>query len=145
MRTLNRNDEKVQRKSQEHMKQWIKDSVGLGALFWVIGYLASLALFFSPFAASMGWILLALCTPVTVAVTWLWFRHRNLLLPYYVRVGIVWTTMAIVLDYLFIVLLFNATYYGADVFIYYFLTFLIPVIVGFSLVNSRKKPTETQE
>jgi hypothetical protein len=36
-----------------------------------------------------------------------------------------------VLDYLFIVLLFqSATYYAADVFLYYILMFLIPVSGG---------------
>jgi len=29
------------------MKQWIKDTAGLGTGLWLIGYLASLALFFT--------------------------------------------------------------------------------------------------
>jgi hypothetical protein len=37
------------------MKQWIKETAGLGTGLWLVGYLASLLLFFSPFAASMGW------------------------------------------------------------------------------------------
>jgi len=37
------------------MKQILKDTAGLGIGLWLLGYLASLLLFFSPFAASMGW------------------------------------------------------------------------------------------
>lgn len=121
------------------MQRWIMDTAGLGTAFWLIGYIASLVLFFSPFYASMGWILLVICTPITVAVTWWWFRDSGLPLIYFAGIGLAWTALAIVFDYLFIVLLFNATYYGADVFIYYLLTFLIPVFVGQYLSRNREK------
>ena len=123
------------------MKQWIKDTAGPGTVLWLIGYLASLALFFSPFAGSMGWILIAIFTPVTIAVAWLWFRQRERHpLQYYAGIGVAWVLIAVVLDFLFIVLLFQATYYGPDVFVYYALTFLIPVGVGLYLNRSRDEP-----
>jgi hypothetical protein len=118
------------------MEAWIKDTVGLGTALWLFGYLASLVLFFSPLADMMGWIITAVFTPVTIAVTWGWFRGRSLPLTYFVQAGIVWTAIAVVLDYLFIVRLFQATYYGADVFVYYALTFLIPVGVGLYLTGT---------
>jgi hypothetical protein len=113
----------------------LRDALSLGTLFWLIGYLASMVLYFSPFSYSMGWIILAIFTPFTVWVTWWWFRKRDpLTLQYYAGVGFSWTLIAIVLDYLFIVLLFkSATYYAADVFLYYILMFLIPVSVGMYL------------
>ena len=118
------------------MKQWIKDTAGLGTGLWLIGYLASLVLFFTPFAGIMGWILLVILTPVTIAITWWWFRpRRRLHLKYYAKVGIAWVWIAIVFDYLFIVRLFQARYYEADVFVYYAMTFLIPVGVGFYLIK----------
>jgi hypothetical protein len=126
------------------MKQWIKDTAGLGTGLWLIGYLLSLVLFFSPFAALMGWILLIVCTPVTIAIAWWWFSARDLALEYYAGVGIAWTALAVVLDYLFIVLLLQATYYGPDVFVYYALTFLIPVGVGLYLIRTRKEPVAGQ-
>jgi len=122
------------------MKQWIKDTAGLGIFLWLIGYLAALLLFCSPFAGIMGWILLAVLTPVTIVIMWWWFRARDLPLVYYAKVGIAWTVIAVVLDYLFIVLLFQATYYGYDVFVYYALTFLIPVGVGLYLNRARREP-----
>ena len=83
------------------MKQWIKDTAGLGTVLWLIGYLASLVLFFTPYAGIMGWILLAVFTPVTIVIVWWWFRHRTPLpLHYYAGVGAAWVIIAAVLDYL---------------------------------------------
>ncbi len=116
-------------------QQVLKDTLGLGTFFWLAGYLASLVLFFSPIASSTGWILLVVFTPFTLWVTWWWFRQRvRLPLTYYAGVGIIWLLIAVVLDYLFIVLLFNAIgYYMPDVLLYYALMFLIPVGVGLYL------------
>jgi hypothetical protein len=138
----------VQHKAQEcetaktpYMIPWIKDTAGLGTVLWLIGYIASLVLFFTPYAGIMGWILIAIFTPVTVAITWWWFRQRERLpLQYYAGVGVAWALIAVVLDYLFIVLLFQAIYYGPDVFVYYAVTFLIPVGVGVYLDRSRSGP-----
>lgn len=127
------------------MKQLIKDTAGLGTALWLIGYLASLVLFFTPYASAMGWILLAVFTPVTVVIVLWWFRKRERLpLQYYAGVGVAWMLIAIVLDYLFIVLLFHANYYGTDVFVYYAVTFIIPVGVGMYLNRSRNEAVEMQ-
>ena len=112
------------------MQTLLKDTVVLGVLLWLLGYIASLLLFVSPFAGIMGWILIAVFTPVSVIIVWRWFTGRDLPLAYYAGLGIAWTVIAVVFDYLFIVLLFSATYYGLDVFVYYAITFLIPVCIG---------------
>ena len=113
----------------------LEDTAGPGIFFWLIGYLASLVLYFTPFFSSTGWILLVIFTPFTIGVTWWWFRERERLsLLYYAGVGVAWTLLAVVLDYLFIVLLFSAVgYYAPDVLLYYALMFLIPVGVGMEL------------
>ncbi|MGB9176527.1 MAG: hypothetical protein WCB46_07315 [Methanoregula sp.] len=120
----------------------LKDTAGLGTFFWLIGYLAGMLLFFTPFSDSIGWILLVIFTPFTTGVTWWWFRQRERLsLQYYAGVGIAWTLVAVVLDYLFIVLLFESTtYYAVDVLLYYALMFLIPVGVGISLNRAVPAP-----
>jgi hypothetical protein len=126
------------------MNQWIRDTAGLGSFFWLIGYLASLVLFFSSVAGIMGWILLLVFTPVTVAITWWWFRQREpLSLQYYAGVGVAWMLIAMLLDFLFIVLLFHTAYYKPDVYVYYFVTFLIPVGVGLYL--NRLRPGTAQK
>jgi hypothetical protein len=110
----------------------LKDTLGLGIFFWLIGYLAGMVLFFTPFKGNMGWIIMVIFTPFTIAVTWWWFRsleHQSL--PYYAGVGIAWMLIAVVLDYLFIVLLFGTpAYYALHIFLYYALMFLIPAGVG---------------
>lgn len=112
------------------MQAIVKDTAGIGILLWLIGYLAALLLFVSPFAGVMGWILIAVFTPVSILIVWRWFCGRDLPLVYYAEIGLVWTAIAVVFDYLFIVVLFSATYYSPDVFVYYAITFLIPVCIG---------------
>ena len=113
----------------------LKDTAGLGTLLWLLGYLASMVLYFTPLAGSMGWVIAAVLTPVTVVVAWWWFAKRERLpLCYYAGVGVAWMVIAVVLDYLFIVQLFKTTtYYAPDVLLYYALMFLIPVGVGWYL------------
>ncbi len=121
-----------------------KDTAGLGTFFWLLGYLAGIVLFFTPFAGSMGWIIPVLFTPFTIGVTLWWFRPRGRLpLRYYAGVGIAWMLIVVVLDYLFIVLLFQSSaYYSLHIFLYYSLMFLIPVGVGIYLkrATSLAKP-----
>ena len=59
-------------------------------------------------------------------------KIKSLSLQYYIFLGIIWTVLAIILDYLLIVKAFRPEdgYYKLDVYIYYVLTFAIPVIVG---------------
>lgn len=119
---------------QRGMQQIFKDTAALGILLWLIGYLASMVLFFSPLSSILGWVILVIFTPITIGITWWWFRYRELPLRYYAGVGVAWTAIAILLDYLFIVLLFHSLqYYAPDVFVYYVLMFLIPVGVGMTI------------
>jgi hypothetical protein len=120
------------------MQQVLRDTAGLGTFFWLIGYLAGIVLFLTPFRERMGWILFGIFTPVTIAVTWWWFRNRKpRALRSYAGVGLAWALIAIILDYLFIVLLFGpAAYYQTHVILYYGFMVLIPVIVGMYLNRS---------
>jgi hypothetical protein len=50
---------------------------------------------------------------------------------WYIGLGVIWTIMAVVLDYFFLVKMLNASdYYKFDVYLYYILTFVLPVAVG---------------
>lgn len=121
------------------MKQILRDTAGLGILFWLVGYIAGIILFFTPLASFMGWVMTIIFTPFTIGVTWGWFRSReDHSLQYYAAVGIVWMVIAVVLDYLFIVMLFHpAAYYSLHIFLYYALMFIIPVGVGMYLGRAR--------
>jgi hypothetical protein len=51
---------------------------------------------------------------------------------YYILLAVFWTAIAVILDYLFIVKALKPAdgYYKLDVYLYYALTFIIPLIVG---------------
>jgi hypothetical protein len=114
------------------MEQVLRDTLGMGALLWLAGYLASMAVYFSlPDYAVWGRVVLVLYVPLALGITAWYFAGRELSLRYYAAVGIAWSITAIVLDYPFIVLRFGAfQYYTPDVYLYYALMFLIPLATG---------------
>lgn len=120
------------------MEQLLRDTFGMGALLWLAGYLASMAVYFSPLSyAFWGRVVLAVYIPLALGVAWWYFDGRTLSLPYYAGTGLAWSLTAIVLDYPFIVLRFGAyQYYTPDVYLYYAVMFLIPA--GTGIYRNRK-------
>jgi len=78
----------------------------------------------------IGWIL----TPIgTVITLWVLFKKiKSTSVQYYVMLAVVWTILAIALDYFLLVKVFNPAdgYYKPDVYLYYILIFILPVVVG---------------
>ena len=111
-------------------RRLLKDSLGWGFLLWLLGYVLGVALFFALPPSMLGWVI----TPIVLVITvWVLLRRVNgESLGYYAIVAIVWTAIAVVSDYLFIVKAFNPPdgYYKLDVYLYYALTFALPLIVG---------------
>jgi hypothetical protein len=108
----------------------IKDAVGWGFALWLIGYLLGLALFFVLPTAQIGWAVM----PIGLAIT-LWVllkRVKAAAVSYYAVLAVVWTVIAVAFDYIFIVKAFKPEdgYYKLDVYLYYALTFLVPIAVG---------------
>jgi hypothetical protein len=112
-------------------KRKLPGTIGWGLVLWLIGYGLSVVLFAIVPVSVIGWLVSIPLIPFTV---WIAYRRlRNLDAPfrYYVVVATAWLATALILDYLFIVRLFNVEgYYDLDVSIYYVLTFLIPLVVG---------------
>ncbi len=111
-------------------KNFLKDSLGWGFVLWLIGYVLGIILFSIVPASIIGWVIM----PIGIILT-LWVllkKVRGDSFQYYVWLAIVWTFIAILFDYLFIVKTFNPTdgYYKLDVYFYYALTFIIPLLVG---------------
>lgn len=72
--------------------------------------------------------------PIGVMITF-WVLHRKVKangFQYYLQLAAVWTAIAVVFDYLFLVKLFQPPdgYYKLDVYLYYAVTFLSPLVVG---------------
>lgn len=108
----------------------IKATLVWGFVLWFVGYAAGILLFFIVPEHLIGWVI----TPFATAFT-IWVLRTKIQLPTlseYIKVGIIWTVMAVVLDYLFLVLLFRTgtAYYKPDVFLYYGLTFILPPAIG---------------
>ena len=108
----------------------LKDSLGWGFVLWLVGYVLGIALFFALPPSLIGWAI----TPVGIALT-LWVLLRRVKaarLQHYVVLAFVWTAIAVVFDYVFIVKALNPPdgYYKVDVYLYYALTFVAPLAVG---------------
>ncbi|MFZ2969681.1 MAG: hypothetical protein WA063_00885, partial [Minisyncoccia bacterium] len=61
---------------------------------------------------------------------------------YYLLLGIAWMLIAIVSDYVFLVLVFKPAdgYYKLDVYLYYAFTFILPLLAGSGKKRSTDKP-----
>ncbi len=119
-------------------KKIIIDTVGWGVVFWIIGYLLGIVLFFLIPPSLLGWVIM----PIGITIT-LWVllkRIKSNSLQYYLILGVVWAIIAIVLDYFLLVKVFNPLdgYYKLDVYIYYFITLLLPPIVGWIKILRRQ-------
>lgn len=121
-------------------KQFLKDALGWGLVLWLVGYALGMILFsFVPLAA-IGWIIMPIGTAITL---WILFKKvKGDKFSYYLMMAIVWTLIAVVLDYFLLVKAFKPAdgYYKLDVYLYYVLTFLLPIIFG-----SRKKSNQNPE
>ncbi len=111
-------------------KQLLKDSLGWGFILWLIGYVLGIILFFVFSPSLIGWVIM----PVGILITfWILLKKvKGNTFRYYVFLAVAWTLMAVVFDYLFIVKVFKPAdgYYKLDVYLYYALTFIIPLTIG---------------
>jgi hypothetical protein len=109
-------------------KQLLKDSLGWGLALWIIGYVLGIVLFLLLPARLIGWAIM----PIGLLITF-WVLLKKVeddSLQYYLILAIVWTAIAVVFDYLFIVETFKPAdgYYKLDVYLYYAITFVSPLI-----------------
>ena len=114
----------------ERMKKFLKDALGWGFILWLIGYFLGIVLFAIVPPSLLGWVIM----PIGIAVT-LWALFKKVAggsLGYYALVGLVWAIIAIVCDYVFLVQVFHPAdgYYKLDIYLYYALTFALPVMFG---------------
>ena len=111
-------------------KQFFKDVFGWGFLLWLFGYVLGIMLFFIVPKIIIGWIITPLATIVAV---WVLIRKiQRVSLSYYFLIAIFWTSIAVVLDYFLLVKIFKPEdgYYKPDVYLYYSLTFILPLVIG---------------
>ena len=112
------------------MSRTAKEALGWGFTLWLIGYVLGIALIAIVRPAMIGWVILPIGTAITLWV--LLRRVHSLEWTHFLVLGVAWTVIAVLMDYLFIVKAFHPAdgYYKPDVYVYYLLTFLLPVAVG---------------
>ena len=113
-------------------RQFLKDTLGWGFLLWLLGYVLGIILFMFVPPSILGWIIM----PIGIVLT-LWVLIKKIKgnsFQYYLLLAVLWTLIAIIFDYLFLVKVFNPAdgYYKLDVYLYYALTFVLPLIIGWS-------------
>jgi hypothetical protein len=114
------------------MKTTVKiflNTVLWGCVLWLFGYILSILLFSFVPKDFLGWIIMPF--GILAAIWVLVKKIERETFQHYVAIGIIWTIIAFVFDYIFLVNFLNLTdYYKTDVYLYYTLTFLIPIVVG---------------
>jgi hypothetical protein len=114
----------------QSQKQFLKDACGWGFVLWLIGYVLGILLFAVVSPNLIGWIIM----PTGILVT-LWVLLKKVKADsfrYFVWLAVVWTLIAIICDYFLLVKMFNPAdgYYKLDVYLYYILTFILPILIG---------------
>lgn len=115
-----------------------KMAVIWGLVLWLFGYVLGIVLFKMVPPAMLGWVIMPFGIMFTL---WVLMKKISLVnLKDYVILGIIWTIMAVVLDYFLLVKLFKPAdgYYKLDVYMYYLLTLVIPIKVGWWKLRNRK-------
>jgi hypothetical protein len=117
-------------------KHLLKDAFGWGFALWLIGYAAGIALYPVVPTSVIGWFIMPFAVALTLWI--LWKKVSGASIQYYIIVGIVWAAIA-VCDYAFLVKLFDPSdgYYKLDVYLYYTLTFVLPIAVGWVKLHAR--------
>jgi hypothetical protein len=111
-------------------KQFLKYMLGWGIVLWLVGYVLGIIFFFVFPPSLIGWVIM----PIGIAlIFWILLKKvKGVNAQGYLMLAIAWTIISIAFDYLFIVKTFKPIdgYYKLDVYLYYALTFMIPLIVG---------------
>lgn len=116
-------------------KGFYKNALGWGILLWLIGYVLGIILFFIVPPNLIGWIIM----PIGIIIA-LWILLKKINFPAfrdYFWLALVWTAIAVIFDYVFLVMLLKPAggYYKPDVYLYYAITFALPLIVGYRKIN----------
>jgi len=120
-------------------KQILKDALGLGFMLWLIGYALGFLFFAMVPPSLIGWFVMPIGTAVTL---WVLFKKvKGGSLQYFFYLAAAWTIIAVVFDYFFLVKALKPAdgYYKLDVYLYYGLTFALPLIVGWYKEKKSKK------
>lgn len=108
---------------------FVRDVLGYGFVLWLVGYVLGFVFFALVPAAQIGWYVMPIGIAITIYALWNYIHTASMRDALVVGIG--WALIAIVCDYLFLVLLLHPAdgYYKLDVYIYYLVTLMTPALV----------------
>lgn len=110
-------------------KQILLNTLFWGFLLWLFGYVLGIIFFAFVPQEQIGLYVMPLGALCTLWVLFKKIKREEFMC--YIGLGAIWMITAVVLDYLCIVILFqSANYYRLDIYIYYVLTLIVPIAVG---------------
>lgn len=109
----------------------IKNGFIWGFVLWLIGYILGIVFFMFVPKSMIGWFIMPIGSVLALLV--LFKKIKSKLFKDYFLVAVIWTLIAIILDYIFIVKMLKPEdgYYKFDVYLYYSLTFILPLLSGY--------------
>ncbi len=113
-----------------YMNQFmLRNVLGWGFALWIIGYLLGFVFYAFVPPGQIGWYVMPLGVAFTLYVLKKWIALTTLRDALVLGMG--WSIIAIVCDYIGIVMLLNPTdgYYKLDVYLYYLFTLVLPIAV----------------
>ena len=119
-------------------KQLLLNTILWGLVLWIFGYILGFIFFAFVPKDLLGWVIMPFGIVATLWVLFKKIERKDF--KYYISLGVFWTLIAIIFDYLFIVKLLNSSrYYKLDVYVYYILTFILPITVGWYKFHYKAK------
>jgi hypothetical protein len=111
-----------------------------GIALWLFGYILGFIFFAFVPKDMIGWFVMPLGL---IATIWVLLKKINReSFGCYVGLAVMWTILAVILDYVFLVKMLGATdYYKVDIYLYYISTFVLPIIVGWYKFKKMKSVT----
>lgn len=109
---------------------YLRDCLAWGLGLWLFGYILGIVFFFFMPAEMIGWFITPIGLVFTGFVLWKWVHVATLTDG--IMIGLSWAAIAIVLDYVFIVLMLHPIdgYYKLDIYLYYACMLLLPIIAA---------------
>lgn len=113
-------------------KRFYIDAFVWGFLLWLFGYVLGFIFFSFVPTVLIGWVIMPFGVGATLFV--LLKKVKSTSPQSFFLIAVIWTLLAIVLDYFFLVQMLHPAdgYYKLDVYLYYALTFALPFVVGAS-------------
>lgn len=108
----------------------VKRAIIWGFILWFIGYVLGIVLFFVLPPFLLGWVIMPIGIGVTV---WVLLKKVHLRsIREYILLATIWVAIAVVCDYFLLVQVLKPAdgYYKLDVYLYYLLTFALPILIG---------------